>query len=45
MQLFAHLEGEAHTVALLMPEDQRHSPECLSKALSVYYNSEGSSIV
>ena len=39
LQLFSHLEGEALYVALLMPEDQRDSPEGLSKALSEYYNS------
>ena len=36
LQLFAHLEGEALNVALLLPEDQRDSPEGLSKALSEY---------
>ena len=41
LQLFAHLEGEALNVALLMLEDQRDSPEGLSKALSEYYNSPG----
>ena len=41
LQLFAHLEGEALNVALLLPEDQRDSPEGLSKALSEYYNSPG----
>ena len=41
LQLFAHLEREALNMALLMPEDQRDSPEGLSKALSEYYNSPG----
>ena len=41
LQLFAHLEGEALNVALLMPEDQRDSLDGLSKALSEYYNSPG----
>ena len=41
LQLFAHLEGEALSVALLLPEDQRDSPEGFSKALSEYYNSPG----
>ena len=41
LQLFAHLEGEALNVALLMPVDQRDSPEGLSKAFSEYYNSLG----
>ena len=38
---FCPLRGEAHNVALLMPEDQLDSPEGLSKALSEYYNSPG----
>ena len=41
LQLFAHLERETLNVALLMPEDQRDSPEGMSKALSEYYNSSG----
>ena len=41
LQLSAELEGEALNVALLIPEDQRDSPEGLSKGLSEYYNSLG----
>ena len=41
LQLFAHLEGEALNVALLMPEDKRDSREGLSEVLSEYYNSPG----
>ena len=41
LQLFAHLEGEALNVALLMPEGERANWECLSQGLSDYYNSPG----
>ena len=41
LQLFAHLEGEALNVALLMPEGERANWECLSQGLSDYYNFPG----
>ena len=41
LQLFAHLEGEALNVAILMPEGERANWECLSQSLSDYYNSPG----
>ena len=41
LQMFAHLEGEALNVALLMPEGERANWECLSQGLSDYYNSPG----
>ena len=41
LQLFAHLDGEALNVALLMPEGERANWECLSQGLSDYYNSPG----
>ena len=40
-QLFAHLDGEALNVALLMPEEEREQWEGLSDGLSEYYNSPG----
>ena len=40
LQLFAHLDGEALNVALLMPEE-REKWEGLSHGLSEYYNSPG----
>ena len=42
LQLFAHLDGEALNVALLMPEEERAKwEEGLSQGLSDYYNSPG----
>ena len=41
LQLFAHLDGEALNVALLMPEKEREKWEGLSNGLSEYYNSPG----
>ena len=41
LQLFAHLEGQALNIALLMPEGERANWECLSQGLSDYYNSPG----
>ena len=41
LQLFAHLDGEALNVALLMPEEEREKWEGLSQGLSEYYNSPG----
>ena len=41
LQLFAHLEGEALNVTLLMPEDKHATQEGLSEVLSEYYNSPG----
>ena len=41
LQLFAHLDGEALNVALLMPEGERANWESLSQGLSDYYNSPG----
>ena len=41
LQLFAHLDGEALNVALLMPEGERANWESLSQSLSDYYNSPG----
>ena len=41
LQLFAHLEGEALNVALLMPEWERANREGLSQGLSNYCNSPG----
>ena len=41
LQLFAHLEGEALNVALLMPEEKRATREGLSQGLSEYYNYPG----
>ena len=41
LQLFAHLEGEALNVALLIPEGERANWECLSQGLLDYYNSSG----
>ena len=41
LQLFAHLDGEALNVALLMPVKERERWEDLSKGLSEYYNSPG----
>ena len=41
LQLFAHLNGEALNVALLMPEGERSDWEGLSQGLSDYYNSPG----
>ena len=41
LQLFAHLDGEALNVALLMPEGERANWELLSKGLLDYYNSPG----
>ena len=41
LQLFAHLEGEALNVALLMPKGEREKWEGLSNGLSEYYNSPG----
>ena len=41
LQLFAHLDGEALNVVLLMPEEEREKWEGLSQGLSDYYNSPG----
>ena len=41
LQLFAHLDGEALNVALLMPEEEQPKWEGLSQGLSDYYNSPG----
>ena len=41
LQLFAHLDGEALNVALLMPEEERGEWKGLSHGLSDYYNSPG----
>ena len=41
LQLFAHLDGEALNVAILMPEGERSNWEGLSQGLSDYYNSLG----
>ena len=41
LQLFAHLEGEALNVAMLMPEGERANRERLSQGLSNYYYSSG----
>ena len=41
LQLFAHLDGEALNVALLMPVEEREHWEDLSNGLSEYYNSPG----
>ena len=41
LQLFAHLEGEALNVVLLMPKRERATWEELSRGLSDYYNSPG----
>ena len=41
LQLFAHLDGEALNVALLMPEEERAKWEGLSQGLSDNYNSPG----
>ena len=41
LELFAHLDGEALNVALLMPEGERSNWESLSQGLSDYYNSPG----
>ena len=41
LQLFAHLDGEAFNVALLMPVKEREQWEDLSNGLSEYYNSPG----
>ena len=38
LQLFAHLDGEALNVALLMPEGERSDWKGLSQGLSDYYN-------
>ena len=39
LQLFAHLDGEALNVALLMPVEERKQWEDLSNGLSEYHNS------
>ena len=41
LQLFAHLDGEALNVVLLMSEEEREKWEGLSQGLSDYYNSPG----
>ena len=41
LQLFAHLDGEALNVALLMPVKQRERWKDLVDGLSDYYNSPG----
>ena len=41
LQLFAHLDGEAINVALLMPVKQRERWKDLADGLSEYYNSPG----
>ena len=41
LELFAHLDGEALNVALLMPEGERENWEGLSQGLSEYYNLPG----
>ena len=41
LQLYAHLDGEALNMALLMPEGERADWKGLSQGLSDYYNSPG----
>ena len=41
LQPFAHLDGEALNVALLMPGEEREKWEGISNGLSEYYNSPG----
>ena len=41
LQLFAHLEGEALNVALLLPKEKRESWPGLVNGLSAYYRSPG----
>ena len=41
LQLVAHLDGEALSVALLVPESQRIQPGVLLKSLSAHYASPG----
>ena len=41
LQLFAHLDGEALNVALLMPVEEREQWKDLANSLSEYYNSPG----
>ena len=41
LQLFAHLDGEALNVALLMPMKEREQWKDLSNGISEYYNSPG----
>ena len=41
LQMFAHLDGEALNVVLLIPEGERSNWEGLSQGLSDYYNSLG----
>ena len=41
LQLFAHLDGEALNVALLMSEEEREKWGGLSNGLSEYYNFPG----
>ena len=45
LQLFAHLEGEALNVALLMSEGDRANREGLLQGISNYYNSPGRLVV
>ena len=45
LQLFAHFDGEALNVALLMPEGERADWKGLSQGLSDYYNSPGRLVV
>ena len=45
LQLFAHLEGDALNVALLLPEAQRAIRSGLSGALSDHYTSPGRLVV
>ena len=41
LQLFAHLDGEALNVALLMPVEEREQWTVLARGLSSYFNSPG----
>ena len=41
LQLFAHLDGEALNVAMLMPVEEREQWKDLANGLSEYYNSPG----
>ena len=41
LQLFAHLDGEALNVALLMPVEEREQWTALARGLSNYFNSPG----
>ena len=41
LQLFAHLDGEALNVALLMPVEEREQWTALARGISNYFNSPG----